>query len=326
AVVGAAAVAALLMGGWAVSALRAAPDAEPAATAEQASYGLPEGAVVLLTLPMDGQFGSYGTPPEGEVPDFPVQGRLRWTDYLGDYYGSELWIGGIDRGTSDMLCIVLVHADATRGRCEPHGRWERGALFVPVPYASIDPAERPDGLGLGQSLGFWWAADRSVYIVRGAASLIEGTQAAASPHPARFRAPADSILLLRVPVGGSIDGDESMPAAGMPRVPALWEVRWARALGEFYGFGLWLGAAEVDGGDRLCIVVAGTGTAYVKSACGPREGWERGGLFVSVPYSQIDPDELPAGLASGERLGFWWTPDDSVRVLGGGSRPADAFG
>lgn len=329
-------VVALLLGTTALaSALQSVPEPATSAASESAAsgavaYGLSRSALVLDKIALDAQFGGYATPPDGPVPSFPVPGRVRWSDYLGTYYGGRLWLGGVDAG-QELLCIVAVHGGIPRGGCVPREQWLQGALLLSVPAVSIAPADRPEGMESNESLGFWWAPDDAVYAVRGAAPLLHGAEvrsadAPASAAPARFKTPTDALILLRVPVDGSFGSYGNLPSTEVPKVPALWDVKWAQPLGEYYGFDLWLAGADVDGGERLCVVLAGADRGYVRSGCGDRDGWDRGGVFVSVPYAQVQPGERPNGLASGERLGFWWTPQDAVWVLAGGSRPSGAVG
>lgn len=134
-----------------------------------------EGARVLLTIAIDGSFGSFTNLPAGGMPEFGAGGDvpgngIRWAEHLGEYYGVGLWIAGLE-GAEDAgreLCLVTeLESGGVRAKCAPRPLWELGALFVTVGADELSAGERPDGMAAGEVLAFWWTANDAVVVLRG---------------------------------------------------------------------------------------------------------------------------------------------------------------
>lgn len=173
------ALAAVVLAGIAITAaLRGEPEPEPEASATPAAeaytFGPTPGSVVLIRVPIDGSFGSFRNLPARESPAFPAVGQVLWAENLGDYYGFDLWIGGVNDGIQRQLCITAVVAgtDVAFGECAPRATWESGALFIAIPYTRILPSERPVDLNPSENLGFWWTPDDTVFILRGGSGVV----------------------------------------------------------------------------------------------------------------------------------------------------------
>ena len=135
------------------------------------SFARDVGAVTLLSVPLDGSFGSYiDLPTDGYVPEFPTDGEVRWAMPLGEYFGWEVWIAGAQAGATGLRrdhCLVAEREDRSRGRCVPAAVRAESALLVDVPFASIPADERPAGMTEDQRVGFWWRGDRAVTVLLG---------------------------------------------------------------------------------------------------------------------------------------------------------------
>lgn len=128
-------------------------------------------AVTLLSVPLDGSFGSYiDLPTDGYVPEFPTDGEVRWAMPLGEYFGWDVWIAGAQAGATGSRrdhCLVAERDDRSRGRCVPAAIRAESALLVDVPFASIPAGDRPAGMTEDQRVGFWWSGDRAVTVLLG---------------------------------------------------------------------------------------------------------------------------------------------------------------
>ncbi|WP_404429352.1 hypothetical protein LG299_08925 [Microbacterium lacus] len=130
-------------------------------------------AEVLMTLGLDGAFGTYvDVPQDTEIPGFPIP-EPRWMSSLGEYFGFDLWIGGsirlgeaIEPGPQ-TLCLVLMQPATNRSRCMEREAWDSGAMLLAVPYAELDEAERPPHMTADQSLGFWWTSEGKLRVMLG---------------------------------------------------------------------------------------------------------------------------------------------------------------
>lgn len=135
------------------------------------SFAWDTDAVTLLNIPLDGSFGTYiDLPTSGVIPEFPSTGTVQWVADLGRYFGWEVWIAGASVGETGLQrehCILIQRNDMVRSRCVPAAVRAQSALLVSVSFASVDPEERPVGMGDDQRLGFWWRHDRSVSVIVG---------------------------------------------------------------------------------------------------------------------------------------------------------------
>lgn len=122
----------------------------------------------LITIALDGGFADTTTIPLTSIPVLPGLGTVRWAEPLGDYYGFDLWIGSVVTAEGERLCVAAVHAESAPAYdCKRHGEWREEGILALVPYISIAPADRPDGLDPGDSLGFWWTPDDDVLVLSG---------------------------------------------------------------------------------------------------------------------------------------------------------------
>ncbi len=138
----------------------------PASAREALSFTADPAAEVLITVNIDGSFGSYvNIPSADDVPPFPVEGAMTWVEPLGDYYGWKLWIGGAPGASDDENCLLLDGDRTMRATCVTVDLKSQGALLLAVPFDEIVPEERPEGMRPEQSLGFWWGTDGTVKIL-----------------------------------------------------------------------------------------------------------------------------------------------------------------
>lgn len=122
----------------------------------------------ILRVPLDGSFGNYvDVPAAGGVPDFPTSGNVEWAMPLGEYYGWDLWIAGAAGALQREHCILIEREDWTRARCVPATLRTQSALLVSVPFALVEPDERPTPMVEGERIGFWWGEDTEVTVLLG---------------------------------------------------------------------------------------------------------------------------------------------------------------
>lgn len=126
-----------------------------------------------------------------------------------------------------------------------------------------------------------------------------------------------SDVLVHIPLDGAAANLLDLPVTvDGPPFATDQGLRWTQALGEYYGWTLWIARQEGEGG---CILITGRTTV---SRCVSADDQARGALFVSIPYSQVREAERPAGMTAEQSLGFWWIPGGTVLVLTG--RTVDA--
>lgn len=144
-----------------------AADEIPAEVRDAIAFASAPQARTLITVNVDGSFGNYvDIPANGEAPHFPIV-PMTWVQPLGDYYGWELWIGGARSEPENLNCLLLASDSQTRVDCVSIDLKAQGAMLVAVPFADIPESERPEGMTIGQSLGFWWGGDGVVTILLG---------------------------------------------------------------------------------------------------------------------------------------------------------------
>jgi hypothetical protein len=135
------------------------------------SFAWDREAVPLLQIPLDGSFGRYiDLPSTVEVPEFPSTGTVEWAYPLGRYFGWDVWIAGASvdgTGLQREHCIAVERNDELRARCVPAQLRAQSALLVSVPFASVDPEDRPVGMEPDERIGFWWNGDRAVTVMLG---------------------------------------------------------------------------------------------------------------------------------------------------------------
>jgi hypothetical protein len=133
------------------------------------SFATRPDTAVLIRIAIDGSFGSYTNLPAEGLADFGAGDRIRWAEQLGEYYGIELWIVGLEPdGDEHELCIVgELETGDVRARCAPRALWERGALFVTVMAEELSDEERPELMTDAQAIGFWWTNTDTVTVLQG---------------------------------------------------------------------------------------------------------------------------------------------------------------
>lgn len=151
-----------------------APDDVPEAAASDSpapstDFAQRDGYETLIRITIDGSFGSAANLPATEVPYLEPLGDVLWHEPLGDYYGFTLSIAGVRSPLSgEQLCLSTVDPDGDASTvCSPADRWQAEGLLHSIPYVGIAPADRPDGLGPGDALAFWWVPDDAVLVLRG---------------------------------------------------------------------------------------------------------------------------------------------------------------
>lgn len=151
-----------------------APDETPEAAASgslapSTDFAQRDGYETLIRITIDGSFGSAANLPATEVPHLEPLGDVLWHEPLGDYYGFTLSIAGVRSPLSgEQLCLSTVDPDGDASTvCSPADRWQAEGLLHSIPYVGIAPADRPDGLGPGDALAFWWVPDDAVLVLRG---------------------------------------------------------------------------------------------------------------------------------------------------------------
>lgn len=147
----------------------AEPEASPTPTVASDFESL-TGFERLIRIGLDGSFARSSPLPSTPIPVLSDIGTIQWAEPLGEYYGFDLWIGGVVAPDGEGLCLVAsVEGGASDAACRPHAQWGREGILLLMPFTTIEPAERPDGLGPGDSLGFWWVPDDAVLVLRGSA-------------------------------------------------------------------------------------------------------------------------------------------------------------
>ena len=123
---------------------------------------------------------------------------------------------------------------------------------------------------------------------------------------------SDSTVLLEIPFGRGIDTRAS-DADIIWLFPASDEIAWTLSLGNYYGWDLWIGGTDDDSEPEHCILAVHGQVG--RGRCIPAALRPFSALLVTLPFKLVQPDERPAGFAPGQRIGFWWRADDSVKVL-----------
>ena len=212
---------------------------------------------------------------------------------------------------------------------DPAAEAPQEAQPVPVPRPTRAPDRRAKRRGWHLAL---IATTAGAAFVLGATAWAEvesptaaetGTPLAAIAADAlAFANDPDASVLYTLRLDGAFGVYADPYPSDVPAVP-IEGPRWASGLGEYYGYDLFLlgsmsleAATDDDAAkaeEQLCLVLANGST--VLSRCVPRAGWEQGALLLAVDFTAIAPDERPAGMSADQSLGFWWTDDDSIRVL-----------
>jgi hypothetical protein len=127
-----------------------------------------------------------------------------------------------------------------------------------------------------------------------------------------FTGTSDFRVLLEIPFGPWID--TARPDTGVTWLfPSSDEIAWTVALGNYYGWDIWIGGTDGASQKEHCILASRGGVA--KARCIPAALRPFSALVVTLPSELIEPDERPPGLGPSDLIGFWWRADDSVTVL-----------
>ncbi|WES63218.1 hypothetical protein P0L94_12205 [Microbacter sp. GSS18] len=94
-------------------------------------------------------------------PTIPVVGDVDWASLLGDVFGWELWIYGIEAPDGRRHCLLLERHGNIRHSCETVADAAQGALHLYLPVEEIAVALRPPQTEL---LDLQWRADGVVTI------------------------------------------------------------------------------------------------------------------------------------------------------------------
>lgn len=115
------------------------------------------GAATSVPVLIDRDTGSFiDLSALTDAPAVPTSGEMTWAQPLGEHFGWRLWVGSAASRRGDQHCIVLTDGSTTRAGCAS-GEWDaEGDLTVTLPFAQIDPDERPDGMSPDLSVAFIW--------------------------------------------------------------------------------------------------------------------------------------------------------------------------
>lgn len=220
--------------------------------------------------------------------------------------------------------------DAVR-RLEELEREARGPAATPPPSAPApeaiapddpapeEPAEaeasRPSRAGALALVAAGLVAAAGAFAI---APLWEPSPAESPPaeeyvYPADLHAEQLATIDLDAFPGRYVDpGSAEAPAFAADQQPD-----WARPLGLFFGWQLWVAGGAGAAGDEHCItIVRGTD---VRSRCEPPRTQDLGLLHVSLAAADITADELPRPMADNERIRFRWLEPGVLEVLLGSS-------
>lgn len=290
----------------------------PAGVRDAAAFVGDPRSETLIEVRLDGYFGVDLDIDDRDVPLFPVEGPMTWVEPLGDYFGWKLWLGGAEGAAGTEACLLLDGDDTMRADCVPVALRDQGALLVSVPYDGLTAEERPAQMTPDQRIGFWWGADGAVTVLLGPAEIDSAGATSllntATPREAHSLEPTVIPVLIDRVTGDAID---LSTIADAPAVPASGEMTWAQPLGEHFGWQLWIGrvashAVDQRGGDQFCILL--NKASVTRSRCAADEWRAEGDLVVSLPYSQIDPQDRAFEMTPGQSIAFAWANSGYVTV------------
>jgi hypothetical protein len=144
-------------------------------------------------------------------------------------------------------------------------------------------------------------------------------ESAATPDPGTGTGtPDDDAVVLRIPLDGFFDTDVDVVAErGVPDFPTTGSAQWASALGDYYGWKVWIAGAQGASEREYCLLIEQE--LIVRARCVSAQQRAQGALSVSVPYSLVDPRERPEPMSPGDQLAFRWDADATVTVSVGTS-------
>lgn len=121
----------------------------------------------------------------------------------------------------------------------------------------------------------------------------------------------DAVTLFKIPLNSYFGSEED--ADDIPPMAAGGELLWADSLGEYFGWTLWIGAADGALPRENCIaLVRGD---VVRSRCVPAALRSQSALVATLPYALIPEADRPDGMTSSQRIGFWWRTDLRLTVM-----------
>ncbi|BDV32093.1 hypothetical protein Microterr_27530 [Microbacterium terricola] len=120
-------------------------------------------ARIVLRIPIEPSASSH---TDAVPPVLPASGAVRWVRSLGVVHGWRVWIASADGIVQEEDCIAVSRGEVARARCVPAALRGTAALAVDVPYDLVPPADRPQGMAVGERLGFLWSGgDSGVYVL-----------------------------------------------------------------------------------------------------------------------------------------------------------------
>ncbi len=219
---------------------------------------------------------------------------------------------------------------------------EPGRLRAPAPAEALVAAADPpmptlpdDRAPASSALRAWMRRGPLTAGILAAAAIIVTVvlaqpQRAPLPAPAATPSPAvvepdyaliadpESEALLRIRIDGAFGGYIQLPSGSSPTAfSSEAALDWTVHLGEYYGWDLWIAgdtAGEIAGDQaEHCLLIQRGDDVRVK--CGGIGAQGEGLLWLSVAGADIAPEELPAPMAEGDRIRFWWLPSGAIEVV-----------
>ncbi len=135
--------------------------------ARVAATGPPE-AVAAFRFAYGGHGQVLARVPVVPASPAPTDATLRWFVPIGSYFGAQ--VAASPPVGDDRVCL-LVGAAHTHLRCVSKRLFDSGALMVTVPYGDLPDGQRPAGMRLANSIGYWWTPDGSLTLVMGVGDI-----------------------------------------------------------------------------------------------------------------------------------------------------------
>ncbi len=134
-----------------------------------------------------------------------------------------------------------------------------------------------------------------------------------------FATDPEATVLLVLHLDSAYGSYMNPSSPSLPPVP-LDEPRWESALGEYYGYHLWITGSIVRDSTSgrpetpvVCLVL--TDGSRTRSRCVARTVWEQGALVLALSFDDLPSHERPREMGPQQSLGFWWTDHDTITVL-----------
>jgi len=127
----------------------------------------------------------------------------------------------------------------------------------------------------------------------------------ADPHSEQlFSIPRDGAF------GGYVELTSDTPA---PAFPATTPLAWTAALGEYYGWELWIAGGNGEDDDEHCILIRRADDT--RARCVDADGQRLGTLRVSLAGADIPAEELTEPMSDDQRIRFWWLDTGRIEVI-----------